>query len=424
MTDLEKKLNGLPKARLSRSADLRLRYRLFRLRFDPVLSENTAVLRPKYFVFKQAFAVTMLVIFIVSGTSVYAYSNDRVTRGNVLYPLKRGVERIELSLAVNPRSKVVVLNKLARRRLIEAQLIGRTIAAAGRGTSQASSSEQAGADSENLPIEDESLNEDLDKTIDEASARLDAADDESELLDEGEDRQMILKQMADADDVNVALLEGLAGTVGIDARGTVVDRVAVTLDRARSRQRSALQRLEKKTDDSSDKFSPKVIDATGTAPIIVDRKVDAEKSLGRMKDRIDAMRADLTRKKAPPKALNSLIKNLNTKMQNTKKAISDGDFEKAGNLLEKTEALTNNGDHFLRSETEEVFIPKTMEEIKAPFSPKIERQETEKRGKEAEKSTEKNAESDSDKSTEEGGKKLPEKESEQNKESDQTSDDR
>jgi hypothetical protein len=378
MTDLEKKLNGLPKARLSRLADLRIRYRLFQHSLYSALPGKAAVSWPKISLFKQAFAAVMIVIFIVSGTSVYAYSNDRVTRGNVLYPLKRGVERIELSLAVNPRSKVVVLNKLARRRLIEAQLIGQVIASSAQATSLGSSSDQAVAMGEPLSAEDESLDKNLNETINEAAEQMAEADDQSEQLGDTEKEQAVLERLADADEDHVVRLEELAGTVGIDARETVVDRVAVTLDQARRRQKSVLRRLDTGRGQTPGAHLPASSVRASTVPAIANERVDAENSLGRMKDKIDLMRGDLTRKNAPPKALDRLIENLNAKIKNTEKAINDGDFKQAGKLLEKTEALTNNSDHFLKLQTEKPpfeparFVAPKQEKIEPADKEKIE----------------------------------------------------
>lgn len=71
---------------------------------------------------KRTYAVLTALVFVVStgGLSTFAYSNDSVTNGTTLYPVKRGLEKVEEAVfATNPQSHAQFQVKMLGRRLAE-----------------------------------------------------------------------------------------------------------------------------------------------------------------------------------------------------------------------------------------------------------------------------------------------------------------
>ena len=62
---------------------------------------------------------SIIALVLLSSTTIYAYSRDDVTNGNILYPLKRSVENIEGLFATTPQAQTDYYNKMAKRRMDE-----------------------------------------------------------------------------------------------------------------------------------------------------------------------------------------------------------------------------------------------------------------------------------------------------------------
>lgn len=71
-----------------------------------------------FFRFKLGFAMA-LCLMIVTSTTLYAYNSESVSAGHILYPLKRGTEKIEALLATTPKERYEYEEKMRRRRLLE-----------------------------------------------------------------------------------------------------------------------------------------------------------------------------------------------------------------------------------------------------------------------------------------------------------------
>jgi hypothetical protein len=120
MEDLEKNLSKLPKYKLSKKADFKIKLKIYTF----ILSKNLqkfaqAFFHPHSLVAKVSLVVLMIFV-VLSGTAVYAVSNDHITPGNTLYPLKKTIENVEQKLSFTETAKVETLNKLSERRLKEA----------------------------------------------------------------------------------------------------------------------------------------------------------------------------------------------------------------------------------------------------------------------------------------------------------------
>lgn len=66
---------------------------------------------------------TTFVLVLFSSTTIYAYNNDNITNGSILYPLKRSTENIEELLATTPQAKTDHYNKMAKRRMRELEVL-------------------------------------------------------------------------------------------------------------------------------------------------------------------------------------------------------------------------------------------------------------------------------------------------------------
>lgn len=70
---------------------------------------------------KMAIGFAIILPCLMGGTSAYAYSSSSVTEGNVLYPVKRGIETIRVHFAGSPEDLATVHLQLYERRLDEAE---------------------------------------------------------------------------------------------------------------------------------------------------------------------------------------------------------------------------------------------------------------------------------------------------------------
>lgn len=88
---------------------------------------------------KVAVGFAVAIPILLGGTSVYAYSSPSVTESHVLYPVRRGIEAVQLRLQFSPESLAAYHLDMYERRLQEAeqlvqeqQLLVRTLQDAAR----------------------------------------------------------------------------------------------------------------------------------------------------------------------------------------------------------------------------------------------------------------------------------------------------
>lgn len=121
MEILEKKLNKLPKASLSKKADILINARLHKAMRQRKLEYIKSLFA---FNFKYATAAFVLVVLVFcSVVPGYAYASKDVTYGHKLYGIKKAVEDIELALSFNDLSKVKTYEKMIDKRLDEAKYL-------------------------------------------------------------------------------------------------------------------------------------------------------------------------------------------------------------------------------------------------------------------------------------------------------------
>ncbi len=73
------------------------------------------------FMRKTAIGFAIILPFLLGSTTAYAYNSPSVTEGSVLYPMKRGIETIQIRFARTPSDQAVVHIKMYSRRLDEAE---------------------------------------------------------------------------------------------------------------------------------------------------------------------------------------------------------------------------------------------------------------------------------------------------------------
>lgn len=115
---LEKILNSIsqdakPDKNFEQMLKVKLRERFYEQYETPKVPFFKRIWRLK----TQLVATFMLVAF--SSTTIYAYGNDNITNGNILYPLKRTTENVEGVFATTPQAKTNYYNKMAKRRMRE-----------------------------------------------------------------------------------------------------------------------------------------------------------------------------------------------------------------------------------------------------------------------------------------------------------------
>jgi hypothetical protein len=119
MDMLEKILNSLPKNKLSRYADFKIRFQLYRLMFFAYL-KKLFTFNHQLSLFNKGLVAALVVIVIFGATSIFAYASDSVVPGNIIYPLKKAVEKLEQNIAPSKAAKIAVYEKQSVRRLEEA----------------------------------------------------------------------------------------------------------------------------------------------------------------------------------------------------------------------------------------------------------------------------------------------------------------
>ena len=102
------------RVRPSRIFALKMRYRLMKRGIQMYFA------RPKA-VFKYATAFVLVFFMGTSGVGAYAYSSPDVNVDHPLYPVKQGMENVEMGFAWSPEGKSQMHMKKAMRRLDEAE---------------------------------------------------------------------------------------------------------------------------------------------------------------------------------------------------------------------------------------------------------------------------------------------------------------
>lgn len=356
MDNIDFKLNNLPRKKLPRRVDWAIKSKLYFLMLQKKLAlfsrqENfsPALLRPM-----MAAIIILLSVIIVPA---YAYANDNITRGNWLYPVKRAVENIEMNLPASLPRQVATYEKMAARRLSEAEFL-----AAQNGLAQPDEIETAINDAVGLKAKAAAKSKEAENQK--------ASDRVADIINESTERQ-------------AEKLAKIALHVGINSNEELVDTIAIALDDVKTKKQdfkfvnnfpkadevliattsdSGLEFIEDTTGkqtatsvqsrpvhdpvSSSSNRNEKFRKATSTAKIIT--RDEAEEAISGVKRSIDSLKDSLSVESFPEQDVRKLIDRLNNKLDRSYQAMELNDFDKLNGLLNSTWALTNNAKHFMK----------------------------------------------------------------------------
>ncbi len=123
MENLEQQLSQLPKAKMSKKADWKIKLKIYNFLLVKNLKKSAQVFLHPHSLWARL-SLSVLVMFVFLGaTAVYAVNNDHIAPGHTFYPLKKTIENIEQQMALTKKAKVETLNKISERRLKEALTI-------------------------------------------------------------------------------------------------------------------------------------------------------------------------------------------------------------------------------------------------------------------------------------------------------------
>ncbi len=310
MHDLEKKLNNLPKAKLGKRADFRMRYLIYKSIFIKFKKEFNSIFHFE----KHAFAVmvSLLLMFsIIVGVPGYAYASNEVTNGHFLYPIKKVVEKVEFTFTFSDDKKSEKLEKFAQRRFAEAEIISEEI------------------------MEDE-LEYSLVETIEEA-LQLKKQAKNMKTADGLDDKKNTNKQ-----DKEIKILSNIAEQVGIGAEEKVLDTVAEALDNAKNKQ--VKEQKETSSMPQKKNINKQKLDEGEQKELIIKSKA----SFGRIKQEAKKLEEDLSSEGYNLLDVEILSQKLNFKIKKSEKALEKNDIEEVERILESVEALSNNAKHFIK----------------------------------------------------------------------------
>lgn len=259
MDNLEHQLSNLPKSKLSKTADFKIKFKIYRsLYLAKTRGFVQKLFHPHSLLAKVSYASLAVLVFLGS-TAVYAVNNDHITPGNTLYPLKKTIESIEQQLAVTKPAQVDTLNKLSERRLKEA------INLAQEDSDLSDQAKQAEA----------SVN--IQQSLDEALDNLDEAMTTTQKINDNKSAQKVkenmkkqnedmIKYLDDLEDIAEQKNDQIISDKVEQARQTIdkYQKILETEYRSKDKKHEREEKLERK--NNSRKFKQKVEDKS-IAPI-------------------------------------------------------------------------------------------------------------------------------------------------------------
>ncbi len=367
MDNLEKELNKLPKARLSKRSDWRIRFNIYKKIINKELKQFRLGFFPARFNYLPAVALILLLAIIITVPG-YAYASSKVTLGHPLYPIKQVIENAELSLAKTGEQKAETYAKLAERRVAEAEVLSK-----------------------------ENKEEAIVKTLSEAVRLANNASGQAALINKEPERRTVQAGIEKSAEEQALALESVAKEVGIRGEERTIDSIALSLDAFRKDARANVKQTEEEEPSKhKDTFSqtsstPRQIResarkdyenieiATPTLPRAVDmgkatsgpetkkevkkegqgqeninlpeinkNKQTASLGLGEVKNQVENLRAELENDGFDPEDVKILFERLDEKIKNAEKSIKEEKNDNLEKVLESTEALTNNAKHFIK----------------------------------------------------------------------------
>lgn len=359
MDKLEIKLNNLPKARLRWRADLKIKTRLYAAIIKKRLAPEK--MRFSWGLRVLAGSALLLVLVVVPG---YAYASAAVVPGDFLYPLKTGLEKIELSLARAPEKKAEVYAELSARRLAEANVMTET---------------------KERPGTEEKIKNNLDQALLFRERAI------SGFLDSGSGATT--SKINDMNKREETMLAEIAQGAGAGAGEDLIDAITSALDRVKNGKGpknykedrgEAEKRPDAKADakpDSRDENRNGFIRAASSTADLKKGEVDSEEdhdgsdsddkrnnpsffgattnsasaspttkeqgNISSLKKNIDRLKKDLRQPEFEQKDVDDIMDKLDQKIKRAEE-IGETDKDGAQSLFRSAEALSDNARHFIR----------------------------------------------------------------------------
>jgi hypothetical protein len=188
--------------------------------------------------------------------------------------------------------------------------------------------------------------------------------------------------LSDAHLNDLEKIKAMAEDVGIEADDRTTDNIALVLDNIKKHQQRIVQAISQFDGDLKRAAER---DQTAASSSLASEEEDkhasttpeqAVSSLNQVKSDIKDLTSELSQNgRVSNKQIKKLTERLNKKIEQAKNAMEAGDLNKFNGLLRATEALTNNGLHFLREnqpqekQIEIEYKENTGGKIKAQFTP-------------------------------------------------------
>jgi hypothetical protein len=351
MDNLIKQLQKLPKKRLPRRADFHLRFKLYKMIWQKRLDGFRQSVQLRHLKPVPALIIILLCLFVI--VPGYAYASNQVTRSHPLYPLKQGMEKVEVSLALSAPAKANTYTKLTDRRLAEAEVLSE------KNQSQA-----------------------LIETINEATRLAEKADEETQNITEEQKQSQVQATINQAKETQQNTLATIAHTVGIKAEEKVLDSIALAFEAVKPKRPEdrggkdePTEKIHDETMGQAPTSSPEVLEEeegaktdqpayplpTATDAVrdrlkvkkqeLEDRQQEAPASFNQLKNKVEDLKTDITEEEYELEDVDALFDRLNNKMEQAQKSWQDHNLNNFDGLIKSTEALTNNARHFIKSKT-------------------------------------------------------------------------
>lgn len=354
MDYLDKKLNKLPKAKMSFLKKARLKYQLYILVLKDTF-DSSLVGALQY----RLVAIGLL-IAVIFGLPLYSYASPGVNRNNILYPIKEGLEKIELAAAITEEQKMEKLEKFSDRRLEEAELIS-------------------------TKIESKEDKEVLSSTIDKALELKNIANEISTNIVIEKTEELADKQEKNSSK-QIEKLNSIASNVGINEEEDLVEKIAEAMETVS--RKSLIPEIRREVFELRDLNSGRAQENIRAnrnefeeAPVSTstEKTMEAEAVSEESRNRSRGMKSQVeinTEKKGDVQALEEQINNLKNeireddydekdvktlfealdkRVKDANKALEDDADKNIDSFINSTRAITNNAKQFIKKKNSKNF---------------------------------------------------------------------
>jgi len=335
-------MNELPrleKYKLSFISTTKIFWRLFTKSLTNNLKTNLNPMR------KISIGVSVVaVLAVLAGTSAYAYNATKVTYGSILYPAKRGVEAVKISLANQGLPKVNAYLDQAGRRMEEAKyLIENNKNINPNPLTLISTAHAADGD----------LTEDnLSKTLADAETSTNQASEETNSISETTLAAAAVDALQAAQNAQETILTDLAAQVDLKNE-TITNHIAKALE-VTNKRHDRLQKAKDKVEELKAKLDEKVkeeiIDQSETEDNNDEVKNLTLEEVTVLFETYKASKATMLTSLVdiPAEKTTKLLERLSNREAKIQEAIDNGNFQQANGLIRAAMALQNNAKHFLK----------------------------------------------------------------------------